>query len=103
VAEIPAHLTTGSPVPGHTRAAVQRDGYRRATTWENAFPSKARTATAATRYHSGERVRHAKFGEGIVIASKVRGDDEEVDVSFAGYGIKRLSANIANLTTISEE
>jgi DNA helicase-2/ATP-dependent DNA helicase PcrA len=103
VAEIPAHLTTGSPVPGHTRAAVQRDGYRRATTWENAFPAQARRAATATRYHSGERVRHAKFGEGIVIASKVRGDDEEVDVSFAGYGIKRLSANIANLTTLSDE
>ena len=48
-------------------------------------------------------MRHAKFGEGIVIASKVRGDDEEVDVKFEREkGIKRLSANIANLVTLED-
>ena len=37
------------------------------------------------------------FGEGIVIASKVRGDDEEVDVAFEEVGLKRLVANVAKL------
>ena len=37
-------------------------------------------------------------------ASKVRGDDEEVDVKFETERvIKRLSANLANLVTLSEK
>jgi hypothetical protein len=49
-------------------------------------------------------VHHAKFGDGIVIASKVRGDDEEVDVKFETERvIKRLSANLANLVTLSDK
>jgi DNA helicase-2/ATP-dependent DNA helicase PcrA len=55
------------------------------------------------RYRTGQRVRHAKFGEGIVITSKVRGDDEEVEISFPGFGVKRLSANIANLVMLGEK
>jgi DNA helicase-2/ATP-dependent DNA helicase PcrA len=105
VAEIPSHLTTGSLLPSHTRAARERDGYRRTTTWD-AEPVAAQARSRAARpnrYHSGQRVRHAKFGEGIVITSKIRGDDEEVDISFPNYGIKRLSANIANLTTLKDE
>jgi len=42
-------------------------------------------------------VQHKTFGEGIVIASQVTGDDEEVQVAFVGKGIKRLSARLANL------
>jgi DNA helicase-2/ATP-dependent DNA helicase PcrA len=37
------------------------------------------------------------FGEGIVIDSRVRGDDEEVDVAFEAVGLKRLVASIAQL------
>ncbi len=104
LAEIPGHLTTGTPVPSFTRAGMEREGYRRATTWNIPMPpgQPARQAERPNRYHSGQRVRHAKFGDGIVIASKLRGDDEEVDISFAGYGVKRLSANIANLVTLED-
>src|SRR5581483_5409929 len=105
LAEIPPHLTTGSPLPSHAIARYEREGYQRATTWTIPTPTTGakRTEQRLNRFHSGQRVRHAKFGDGIVIASKVRGDDEEVDISFPNYGIKRLSANIANLVTMGEE
>jgi DNA helicase-2/ATP-dependent DNA helicase PcrA len=104
--EIPGHLTIGSPLPKHSTANQQREGYRRTTTWETPTTARvaARTVTRETRYKSGQRVHHAKFGDGIVIMSKVRGDDEEVDVKFASEkAIKRLSANLANLITLSDK
>ena len=58
------------------------------------------TRAAAGRYKTGQKVRHGKFGEGIVIESKVAGGDEEVTVAFSGVGIKRLAASIANLELI---
>src|SRR5207248_9771207 len=98
LAEIPSHLTMGSPLPSQARSGVERDGYKRTTTWEST-EQVARVPERQNRFHSGQRVRHAKFGEGIVLASKLRGDDEEVDIKFASYGLKRLSANFANLST----
>ncbi len=104
LAEIPAHLTTGSPLPSRNRAGYERETFRRATTWESPSPMVApRQVDRPNRYRSGQRVRHDKFGEGIVIASKIRGDDEEVDVKFEGDPrIRRLSANIANLVTVGD-
>ncbi len=55
---------------------------------------------AAARFKTGQRVRHAKFGDGTVIESKVTGGDEEVTVAFPGIGIKRLAASLANLDVI---
>jgi hypothetical protein len=42
-------------------------------------------------------VRHAKFGEGIVVRSVVVPGDEEVEVAFPGIGVKRLSTTFAPL------
>ncbi len=46
----------------------------------------------------GDRVRHGRFGEGVV--SEVRGD--EVAVVFAGFGPKKLSLSFAPLEKISD-
>ncbi len=54
-------------------------------------------APRATQFHPGDKVQHKTFGEGIVIASQVTGDDEQVQVAFVGKGVKRLSARLANL------
>jgi len=56
-----------------------------------------RRPAAVARYKTGQKVRHAKFGAGTVIESKVTGADEEVTVAFPGIGIKRLMAALANL------
>jgi DNA helicase-2/ATP-dependent DNA helicase PcrA len=49
------------------------------------------------RYRDGDRVRHAAFGEGAVVTSKLTRDDEEVTVAFPNAGIKKLLASFANL------
>ena len=55
---------------------------------------------AVASYATGQKVRHAKFGEGIVIESKHTGNDEEVSVAFKDIGIKRLAASFAKLEII---
>jgi DNA helicase-2/ATP-dependent DNA helicase PcrA len=55
------------------------------------------TPPSLTSYKAGERVYHAKFGEGTVIAVEREGDDDFVQVAFPNQGIKKLSASIAKL------
>ncbi len=52
---------------------------------------------AKAQYRTGQKVRHARFGEGIVIESKLTGNDEEVTVAFKKEGLKKLAASFANL------
>ena len=49
------------------------------------------------RFRDGDRVRHAAFGEGTVVSSKLTRDDEEVTVAFPDRGVKVLLASLANL------
>ncbi|MGC8633439.1 MAG: ATP-dependent helicase [Candidatus Limnocylindrales bacterium] len=49
------------------------------------------------RYRDGDRVRHAAFGEGTVVSSRLTRDDEEVTVAFPDRGVKVLLASLANL------
>ncbi|MBN1400534.1 MAG: hypothetical protein JXA74_06835, partial [Anaerolineae bacterium] len=48
-------------------------------------------------FKTGQAVKHPIFGEGIVISSRINGDDEEVTVAFEGQGLKRLMASFAKL------
>ncbi len=54
------------------------------------------------RYRDGDRVRHARWGDGIVITSRLTRDDEEVQVAFRDpqVGRKTLLASLANLEII---
>ena len=52
------------------------------------------------RYRDGDRVRHAAFGEGTVVTSKLTRDDEEVTVAFPERGVKKLLASLANLDLV---
>ncbi len=50
---------------------------------------------------TGDKVRHAKFGEGIVTGTKPSGADVEITVAFAdNQGIKRLLQSFAKLQKI---
>jgi DNA helicase-2/ATP-dependent DNA helicase PcrA len=51
-------------------------------------------------YRAGMRVQHPSWGEGIVLDSKIQGDDETVDVVFESVGIKRLAASLAKLKVL---
>jgi ATP-dependent DNA helicase UvrD/PcrA len=53
------------------------------------------------QYKPGERVRHDKFGEGIILKSEMEQNTEFVEVQFQGkHGKKRLSLDFAKLEKI---
>ena len=60
----------------------------------------ADSTSVQQRFRAGQRVRHARFGEGLVIESRVRGDDEIVAVAFEGAGLKRLMVGLAPLESV---
>jgi len=48
----------------------------------------------------GQRVRHASFGEGVVISAEGSGAHTRIQVNFADAGPKWLVAAYANLTAL---
>ncbi|HEX5241530.1 MAG TPA: hypothetical protein VFW20_11095, partial [Candidatus Limnocylindrales bacterium] len=54
------------------------------------------------RYRDGDRVRHARWGDGIVVTSKLTRSDEEVTVAFRDpqVGRKTVLASMANLELV---
>ena len=69
-------------------------------------PSQPVQARAVPRYEPeeeswpikvGARVRHARFGEGLVVGVERDGSDTIVTVGFASVGRKRLSLQYAQL------
>ena len=52
---------------------------------------------ALPQFRAGQRVRHATFGEGLVVGSRADRDDEIVTVAFEDVGLKRLMASLARL------
>jgi DNA helicase-2/ATP-dependent DNA helicase PcrA len=61
-------------------------------------------AAAATptelAWRAGDKVRHRRFGDGIVVTSQWVSGDEEVTVAFAGHGVRRLVGSYAGLERI---
>jgi len=94
--DLPKNLTSGD--------GVKQKAHRRMTSWGSGgggglnVPKPKRAApVSGLRFSPGQRVHHPRFGEGIVVMSRLSGDDEEVSVAFTGRGVKRLLASFANL------
>jgi DNA helicase-2/ATP-dependent DNA helicase PcrA len=110
LADIPRHLITGN-----TKPALRHSSYRHndidADAAETSAHRSAKPALASRRsksehrkseiehrqFNAGDKVSHPSFGDGVVVASKMVGTDEEVQIAFAGIGVKRLIARYANL------
>jgi DNA helicase-2/ATP-dependent DNA helicase PcrA len=61
-------------------------------------PDAVATADAtAVEWRAGDKVRHRRFGEGIVVSSRLEKGDEWVTVAFVGQGVKELIAAYAGL------
>ena len=58
-------------------------------------------AEAQPAWKAGDRVIHRRFGDGIVVSSRIVKGDEEVTVAFVGEGVKRLIAAYAGLERAS--
>jgi DNA helicase-2/ATP-dependent DNA helicase PcrA len=103
----------GAPPEGET-FRPSRDLAARRQAFETGAPSGslslAPAATAPTRpprpvipgerqFRDGDRVRHGRWGDGIVVTSKLTRSDEEITVAFKdpGVGRKTMLASLANL------
>jgi DNA helicase-2/ATP-dependent DNA helicase PcrA len=70
-------------------------------TGEGAAEVAAAEATPAElAWRAGDKVRHRRFGDGIVVSSQWVSGDEEVTVAFAGHGVRRLVGSYAGLERI---
>jgi DNA helicase II / ATP-dependent DNA helicase PcrA len=84
---------------------VRNDGSGDAPGWTQ-LHGKAEAAAPAAAYHfsAGEKVFHAKFGEGAILEANDRRDgDQELVIAFQRHGEKRLMASFANLEPIGDE
>ena len=61
----------------------------------------AEAAVAELVWRAGDKVRHRRFGEGIVVSSQWVSGDEEVTVAFEGQGVRRLIGSYAGLERLT--
>ena len=76
---------------------------RRAGSTARAPTKPARPIIPGERqFRDGDRVRHARWGDGIVVTSKLTRSDEEVTVAFkdASVGRKTMLVSLANLDLV---
>ena len=65
--------------------------------WTGRARRERRAVPSDTRFRAGDKVRHPSLGEGVVVSSALRDDDEEVTVAFPDKGVKKLMASFAKL------
>ena len=92
LADVPREIVEGTSKDKPTIST------RRTYEWQ---PEKEVQAEA--QFKAGDKVKHALFGEGVVIESKVKGEDEEIQVAFVGKGVKRLLASVAKLKKVGSK
>ena len=65
-----------------------------------AAPTRLPASLSVSQYKLGQRVRHAKFGEGVILQLEGQGAQERVQINFKGVGIKWLMLAYAGLETL---
>ena len=111
--EIPVHLfaTGGNAVQKEAQEPTQNVYLQAKQTFKaQPFSTQSFTAKSAQNfgvkadngpgYDVGDRVRHMKFGEGLVTAIVEGGRDYEVTVQFDTVGVKKMFAGFAKLQKI---
>ncbi len=95
--DIPEDVRDGAILGKSGTAARARQGYDYMTTWDRGA-SVARDegdrSVEKARFKAGDCVWHPKFGEGVVVTTRMSGDLEQVDVLFPGeHGQKTIIAD----------
>jgi DNA helicase-2/ATP-dependent DNA helicase PcrA len=54
----------------------------------------------AVGFKNGQRVRHPKYGDGIVFRREGDGDDAKITVQFTKFGVKKLVEKFAQLERV---
>jgi len=106
LADIPANLLVGKTRTGRPAGSFSSSSsfYRTPSPSESRWtvppPPRSAPVTISSRFSSGDRVKHASFGEGIVQESRIQDNDEIVVIEFKSVGLKRLAASLANLEVL---
>src|SRR6266536_1672816 len=95
----------GSGTPrgtGHPSKVAPRSGSYSSPAVPPVIPSVPKKVepikSRGQQYNAGDRVRHDKFGEGLILKSEMEAGTEFVEVQFQGkHGKKRLSMDFARL------
>ena len=86
--EPPRRYAGPAPAPGRISRRPAPPGVR----------ARRDAEPAASGFDAGDRVRHAKFGDGVVVGCVPSGADHEITVAFPGdHGVKRLLLSFARL------
>ncbi len=81
-------MNSGATSPYSTRASGPID------------PEVARKEAPAHGLRTGQKVFHAKFGEGTVLTLEGAGDDARAQINFPRHGVKWLALSVAKLTPV---
>jgi DNA helicase-2/ATP-dependent DNA helicase PcrA len=57
------------------------------------------TSPHAAGFRSGAIIQHPKYGRGTVLRREGDGEDAKLTISFPGYGLKKIVAKYAGITT----
>lgn len=80
----------------YVRSSVRMEGYGGAARTKG--KSKIVASNPSSKFKTGDKVIHPKFGEGLVTAVKGEGSAEELDVIFNSAGPKRLLSQFAPIS-----
>jgi DNA helicase II / ATP-dependent DNA helicase PcrA len=97
--DIPDGVREGAALSRSARTDREQQSFKRLTTWDRAVSAEDRRTSKPkrkqpTKYKGGDTVWHSKYGEGVVVSSKLSSGMEMVDVLFpGGAGQKTIMAD----------
>jgi DNA helicase-2/ATP-dependent DNA helicase PcrA len=93
--------TSGSGPLDNTAAFFGKTGAGAYKAGQSRFPGRPKmdipTPTGRTGLGKGSRVRHPKYGEGVIFAREGDGEDAKLTVQFSSHGMKKLVEKFAQL------
>jgi len=96
--DIPVDLRAEDSLPQYS--STPRTSPQTIQSWKNIQKESPKADKLEPQYHPGQKIKHAKWGEGLVLNSVLQDDDEIVDIFFEGVGKKKLIASLADLKII---
>ena len=96
--DIPIDLRAEDSLPQYS--STPRTSPHTIQSWKNIQKESPKANKLEPQYHPGQKIKHAKWGEGLVLNSVLQDDDEIVDIFFEGVGKKKLIASLADLKII---
>jgi len=91
-------LDDGRPGRSQRRQKQETAGYEDWTLMPPKGGSKVSAEEKQKQYDPGMKVEHNVWGDGLILSSKIDGEDEILDIFFDSVGLKRVMASMAQLT-----